>query len=381
MSHQSVALVSLFLALGSAVGCQSVSNRLASLSNGMNSAGTSIASAAKGQGEDKPITIGGYPADHFTNSPSYQPLVSKAPSANPFVRMWENTTSALANAADWKPKVDAPQDELSLATKALPIKGGLLAIAGQNAERHGDLVGAENQYRQALEQDPRDMNALSGLARVLSRQQRMPEAEEAYRKARSIHPANASLANDVGLFYAKQNRMDDALAALSEAIRLGPENARYRNNIATVYVDTGRAEEALKHLMVVHLPAGAHYNLGYMLHRRGQTEPAVEHFQLALQNDPSLAQARIMLNRMTSPNAPAPVNLAATPDAIAAVRHAQGSATTLQVPIPARHPLAVADGVRVATRPTGVGPTRDGDRTSSQLPSPEGLQPPVVKFR
>ena len=393
MSHQAIALFSLCVAVATAVGCQSVSNSVASVSGGMKSVGTSIASFTGKQKDSKPVTIGGVPADHFTNSPDYHPLVTKAPSANPFVRMWENTSNTLANAVDFKPRVDAPLDEVSLATEPLPIKGGLLAIAGQHAEDHGDLIGAETQYRKALEQDPRDINALSGLARVLSGQQRVVEAGQAYQNARSIHPSSAPLANDFGLFYAKQNRLDDALAALSEAVRLGPENARYRNNIATVYVDAGRMDEALKHLMAVHLPAGAHYNLGYMLHRRGQGDSAREQFQLALQNDPSLAHARTMLARLSRPVAtPAhvpytPASVADTRNAIVPVRHAAAASTTLQNPIPTNHPLAEAGGVRIATRPTnGQGSNCQGLSPRGQGLSPQdrasnSVQPPVVKFR
>ena len=385
MSHRSVAYISLSIVCASALGCQSITNSVGALTGGMKSKKASIASSEGGQ-ISKPVMVGGYPADHFTNSPNYQPLVSEAPPANPLVRMWESTANALGKAVDFRPRIDVAQDEVSLATKPLPIKGGLLAISGQHAEDQGNLAGAESQYRKALEQDPHDIHALSGLARVLSHQQRLVEAEEAYRNARRIHPDNASLANDMGLFYARQNRFDDAFAALNEAIRLGPDNARYRNNIATVYVDAGRADEALKHLMVVHLPAGAHYNLGYMLQRRGDVNAACEQFQLALQSDPSLVHARTMLARLTAPAAnlaqqrPMAGNLVGTQGAMIPVRPAVASSTTLQVPIPTNHPLAGGTSARVAERQgerQAVGNSVQTQATSA----PQDPQPPVVRFR
>ena len=79
---------------------------------------------------------------------------------------------------------------------------------------------------------------------------------------------------------------------MSRAIQLEPRNPLYRNNFAAVLVDQGRVGEAFEQLRSVHGAAGAYYNVGYLLNKKGQTQEALQYFALALQADPSLAPAR-----------------------------------------------------------------------------------------
>ena len=150
MSHQKIALFILCVTSASALGCKTVSNGFASVSNGMKSMGTSIASHTSKhsiftQRENKTPKIGGFPSNHFTNSPDFEALTHKAPAQNPFVRMWQNTTGAISKSMDFKPKVVMPKDEVSLATKVEPVGGGFLVIAGQGLENRGDFAAAEVQ--------------------------------------------------------------------------------------------------------------------------------------------------------------------------------------------------------------------------------------------
>ena len=77
-----------------------------------------------------------------------------------------------------------------------------------------------------------------------------------------------------------------------QAVALRPQHALYRNNLASVLVVLGRTDEAYAQLAAVHGKAVAHYNLGYMLQRRGSKDLAVAQFELALAADPSLEAAQ-----------------------------------------------------------------------------------------
>ena len=50
----------------------------------------------------------------------------------------------------------------------------------------------------------------------------------------------------------------------------------------------GRTQDALAHLMAIDPPAVAHYNLACLLHQRGQSQAAGQHFAQAATLDPSL---------------------------------------------------------------------------------------------
>ena len=64
---------------------------------------------------------------------------------------------------------------------------------------------------------------------------------------------------------------EKSTAALDEAVRIQPAVVLYRNNIAMVLVDLGQIEAAYSHLAAVHPEAVAHYNLGYLLLKKGKT--------------------------------------------------------------------------------------------------------------
>jgi hypothetical protein len=77
----------------------------------------------------------------------------------------------------------------------------------------------------------------------------------------------------------------------------------YRNNLATVLVEAGRPNEAFAQLAATSEPAVAHYNLGYLLHQRGQSQPAADHLQRALLLNPSLSPASQLLAEINGPAA------------------------------------------------------------------------------
>ena len=111
-----------------------------------------------------------------------------------------------------------------------------------------------------------------GFARMRDRLGEFDGAADLYKQATRRHPNRATAHNDLGMCCLRQNKPEEALAPLNKAVALDPKNPRYRNNLSTALVSLGRQDEALKHLSVVHPPAVAHYNLGYLL-RPGCRQP------------------------------------------------------------------------------------------------------------
>ena len=104
--------------------------------------------------------------------------------------------------------------------------------------------------------------------------------------------------NDLGLCYAKQGKLDAAVEVLERAVLHSPTSIRYRNNLASILVNTGRADAALQQLTSVHGVAVAHYNVGFLLAKRGEAELARQHLTLALHANPQLEPARQFLAQL-----------------------------------------------------------------------------------
>lgn len=193
--------------------------------------------------------------------------------------------------ASTKKRKPASNDPVSLATKTKPPDADFYVDAGNVCSKDNDTENARINYHKALQMKPHHLGALLGLARLFDRQGQLDRATEHYLDAAKHHPGEAAIYNDLGLCYARQAKYGDAAKALSRAIELQPDRALYRNNIATVFVVQGRVNEALAHLTDAHGAAVAHYNVGYLLHKRGQRRQALEQFKLALQADPSMTSA------------------------------------------------------------------------------------------
>jgi len=201
------------------------------------------------------------------------------------------TTSAFSGS------VRPAKDPVSLATKATPSPG-LYVAAARLSEQAGRAVEAEGHYQKALQIDPRHADALVGYARLKDRQGELQEAVELYRRAAKAYPKDPSILNDLGLCLARQRRFAESITALEEAIRLAPKEWRYRNNVAMILVETGEVEAAVSRLKSAQGEAVAHYNVGYLLQKKGDSEAAARHFAKALEKNPSLVAARIWLEKL-----------------------------------------------------------------------------------
>ncbi len=203
-----------------------------------------------------------------------------------------------------KPKSSPPTvpDPISLEVKAEPDPNFYVAMA-KMAEQSGKVGQARQNYESALKLDPHHYGALLNYARLKDRQGRLDEATRLYQQATKANPNSAAAWNDLGLCLARRRLLHESVRTLEKAIQLQPRETLYRNNIATVLVELNEVDAAHKHLRAVHTEAAADYNLGYLLQKRGQIEPARRLFAEALARDPSLGAARAWLKKLGGPPA------------------------------------------------------------------------------
>jgi eukaryotic-like serine/threonine-protein kinase len=147
---------------------------------------------------------------------------------------------------------------------------------GRIHEMTGKHDLAVQEFKHALEFDPRDAEALGGIAGSYENAGRSQDAETAYRKAAAIRPDYWDGYDALALFYDRQGRYEDAIAQLHKAIELTPDNAQVYLNLGAVYSDTGdvklfpNAEQALKKSLELSPSYAAYANLGnlYYLEKR-----------------------------------------------------------------------------------------------------------------
>ena len=129
---------------------------------------------------------------------------------------------------------------------------------------------AVEEFQHALDLDPRNADALNGMAYAYESTGRIAEAEAAFKKSLALRPDYWDGYNSLGLFYNRHRRFNDAISQLELARQLTPDNAEVYYNIAGVYLAAGipqelaKAEDALKKSIELDPTYPALANLGFL---------------------------------------------------------------------------------------------------------------------
>ena len=120
-----------------------------------------------------------------------------------------------------------------------------------------NITAANRLYDQALELDPDNMPALTGLATGLAisvvslwteaREADLRRAEALASRARALDPHDASCRYAMGFVRRMQNRFDEAISELEAAVRLNPNMHLAYDTLGFTKALVGRGEEALSH--------------------------------------------------------------------------------------------------------------------------------------
>lgn len=199
--------------------------------------------------------------------------------------------------------------------------------------RAGRLDEAEALYREALEEDPRNPDALhlagvaafqrgrpaEALARIeaairiqgrvapyhnnlgiiLKRLGQTGQARECFERALALDPGYAEAHNNLGDVLQAEGRLEEAAARYREALRIKPDYAEAHNNLGNALMETDRPEEALEHLgRALELRPGwaeAHNNRGNAYLKLAFLEEALACYRRALELDPECVAAHSAL--------------------------------------------------------------------------------------
>jgi tetratricopeptide (TPR) repeat protein len=123
-------------------------------------------------------------------------------------------------------------------------------LLGLTLMQQGDAEGAATAFRTTLSMQPRDGDALGGLADALRASGRWAEAETAYRAYLQVNPANAAGVGNLGIVLSALGRDVEAADAFGRAVALAPQSASAHVNYALSLAAVSRREEAVAQLRI-----------------------------------------------------------------------------------------------------------------------------------
>lgn len=211
---------------------------------------------------------------------------------------YEEAVEVLQKAARLDPKLDAAHFNLGKALAStgrgkeadaafeasfeLSPERKKLALAAKH-HQEGRIEDAEQLYRQVLNNNPRNVDALRMLAMVAATAKRYDDAERLLRKAVGIAPDFLTAVVDLGRVLKEQDRFEEAIDCFKNAIAINPNNPHTHFLLASAYSPAALNHEAAREyrraLDLAPEHPGALLGLGNALKTIGKQDEAIKAYR------------------------------------------------------------------------------------------------------
>lgn len=183
--------------------------------------------------------------------------------------------------------IDAPDEEPLQLRPGQPARSGAshLLLSAHDAYTAGDLPHAQTQYRQVLQNDPANLDALNGMGAIALQQGQPEQAESLFRRALRLNPHDpVALA---GLSQTHAPDLPRAETRLRVSLAEQPDALATRIALGDSLAGQQRWAEAQQAYFQAHSLApndpDLAYNLAVSLDHLGQRQPAVTYYRKALE--------------------------------------------------------------------------------------------------
>ncbi len=164
------------------------------------------------------------------------------------------------------------------------------------------LEDARSAYSLALEVEPKNVEASTGLARVYANLGDKEKAFSIFKKSLEHQPKESKIWFSLGMFYGREKKFDLAIQSFRKAVEFSPEDRTYITTLGLCLARAGHVDESVKVLSRIHGKAKANYKVARMMKHVKRPDLAREHLQVALRHNPHLMEARKMIAQLQAPN-------------------------------------------------------------------------------
>lgn len=152
------------------------------------------------------------------------------------------------------------------------------------------LPEAIQEYKLAVDDDPKNYRAHFNLAVCYHDDGKIEEALREYERVLELHPQNARAMVNVASIRGSEGKESEALALLEKAVQVDPDSGFPRSSLGAYYERKGDLDRALaEYRASVKIEPGhvtGHYRIGLLLAKREDFRGAGAAFDAALASDP-----------------------------------------------------------------------------------------------
>jgi tetratricopeptide (TPR) repeat protein len=187
-------------------------------------------------------------------------------------------------------------------SRATPPAPNPTLRAAKEKQRARDFAGAAAGYREVLAREPRSVEALVGLGRILEHEGRAPEALDHFERAIAVAPSEPAIRRDAARVLVDLGRWGDAATMLERLVAGDPRDPSDLALLGRAWLEAGCREEAIAALRRA-TAAHPFYSPGYFelaraLYDDRDLAPALEAMGLAVLHDGESDVARFAFGAM-----------------------------------------------------------------------------------
>lgn len=164
---------------------------------------------------------------------------------------------------------------------------GVLAYQLEEYETAIGLIG------KAIRINPNLAEAHYNLGKVFDSQDKANEAVDSYRRAITVNPNIAEAHYNLGIVLANQGKLDDAVASYQRTVAINPKDTDGWYNLGNALRDLGKTDDAIdayRHALEINPRyVKAHNNMGILLKAQGKLDQAIACYERAIDIDPNYA--------------------------------------------------------------------------------------------
>ena len=176
-----------------------------------------------------------------------------------------------------------------------PKNADALHLRGVLAQQRGDSDRAAVLIGEAIAIDPKVPDYHNAMGETFRARGRFGDAIRQYRRALGLDADLAGVHNNLGLALEAEGILDEAEEAFRRALEIAPEHGRAHSNLGVLLKATGRLDQAVGHyaaaLAIDPDDADARNNMGNILVTVGRLDEAVVEYRRAIARRPDFAQA------------------------------------------------------------------------------------------
>ncbi len=164
-----------------------------------------------------------------------------------------------------------------------------LAHAAEH-QQHGRYAEAAKLYREVLQANPRNVDALRMLGVLSFGEGNVDEAERLFRRAVAVAPDFVNAIIDLGMALKEQSRIEEAIECFRQAAKLEPRNVKAHFQLGQILAPAALNNEAIEAyqrvLDIRPRHGGALLGMGHALKTMGQTEEAIASYRKCIEAKP-----------------------------------------------------------------------------------------------